>query len=237
MRAYLDESYNDQKFFVGAAVAESHQWTKVEAALAKLRSQVADKFSLPRDVEFHAVEMFGGRKEWSPLRGKHREVAEIAEAILRSAQDAGVSYIVRGVDIEALNNRYSIPRHPHSVCLEHTLQRLETHAVFHRQSLGSLEITADDVDLRDELQSQFAGYQTVGTNSWFQDGKLKHLQSPIEFMDSRASAGLQVADVMVYLYRRNAVITEKHPAARRQMRRHMGYIDSQLVKGSGLWTP
>lgn len=237
MRAYLDESYNDQKYFVGAAVATAPQWATLEVSLNALRSQVAQEHGLPTDVEFHAVEMMGGRKEWAPLRGAHREVAGILAAILTLAKDSGVCYIARGVDIEALNRRYTFPKHPHSVCLEHVAQRLEKHAVYHSQPTQSLELIADYVDIRDELQSQFAGYQLSGTSSWFDDNKLEHLRAPIQFEDSRLVAGLQVADVFAYLYRRREVITESHPKAQKTMDRLMSLIEPRLINGSGTWTP
>lgn len=237
MRAYLDESYNDQKYFVGAAVATAPQWATLEASLNVLRSQVSRDYGLPADVEFHAVEMMGGRKEWAPLRGAHREVAGILAAILTFAKDSGVHYIIRGVDIEALNRRYASPKHPHSICLEHVAQRLEKHARYHSQPIQSLELIADNVDIREELQSQFAGYQLSGTSSWFNDNKLEHLRAPIRFEDSRLIAGLQVADIFAYLYRRREVITEKHPKSQKVMDRLMGLIDPLLINGSGTWTP
>lgn len=237
MRAYLDESYNAEKFFVAAAAATKQQWTTVETHVDVLRAQVLRDHGLPADVEFHAVEMFGGRREWSPMRGKHTEVSGIAKALLEIAQDAGVRYFIRGVDITALNRRYAFPRHPHSVCLEHVLQHLEKCAAFHQLPAGSVQLVADDVDLRDELQTQFEGYQTRGAGSWFRSNNLEHLQAPIEFRDSREYAGLQVVDFVAYLYRRRAVVIERHPKAQKSMERLMEIVDAGTVAGSGIWIP
>ncbi|RLP11513.1 DUF3800 domain-containing protein [Propionibacterium australiense] len=195
--AYIDESYTAVVYFVGAAVAADVSWTAFTADLALLQTKVSAQFGLPSDVEFHAAQMFGGRGEWRPLRGRHREVGEIVSTILRHAEQHDIRYFVRGVDIPALKQRYSIPRHPHSVALEHVLQRLERHGAYLRLPPHAIRVVADEVDLSSELQSQFAGYQQYGTHSRYYDNRLEHLISPMDFHDSRTEFGLQLIDIVV----------------------------------------
>jgi len=234
--AYLDESYTDTLYFVGAAVAGAASWAAFTKDLSELRSSVSTRFALPTDVEFHAAQMFGGRNEWKPLKGKHREVGEITSHILWSARRRGIQYIVRGVDITALNRRYLMPHHPHSVALEHVLQRLEKHGAYLKLPPKTIRVIADEMDLADELQAQFAGYQQYGTHSRYDDNKLEHLISPMEFLDSRAEAGLQLIDIVVYLYRRREAVVNQHRKAAALQRRLMKPIDASMIT-HGTWVP
>lgn len=185
--AYLDESYNDTYYYVGAAVGSKAAWDEVGTQLRRIRDQAVTDYELAPDAELHAVQIMGGRKEWSNLRGRHREAADILARSLEAARDADIKYVFRGVHMHQLRQRYTMPDHPHSVALEHTLQRLEQHA----RVLGLQEqvrLVADMIDIRSELQSQFTGYQQAGTRSLWSN-KLNHLASSIEFQDSRSNWG------------------------------------------------
>lgn len=232
--AYLDESYNDTYYYVGAVVGSKAAWDEVGTQLRRIRDQAVTDYELAPDAELHAVQIMGGRKEWSNLRGRHREAADILARSLEAARDADIKYVFRGVHMHQLRQRYTMPDHPHSVALEHTLQRLEQHA----RVLGLQEqvrLVADMIDIRSELQSQFTGYQQAGTRSLWSN-KLNHLASSIEFQDSRSNWGLQSIDIAVYLYRRACVQKETHPAAARTQKRLMGILKTTTVQ-HGTWFP
>lgn len=233
--AYIDESYNDTYYFVGAAVGSESSWAAVAEELEKLRGWAIREYGLREDVEFHGALIMGGKHEWEALRGKHREAADVMAKVLRIAADAGVQYVFRGVHMPGLTQRYMMPDHPHAVVLEHTFQRLENYAL-KLQLREPVRLVADMIDIRDELQSQFSGYQQLGTRSRWNRSKLDHLAYPIEFRDSRATPGLQVIDVAVYLYRRSCVLVEKHPAAIRTQRRLLKILTSSTL-AEGTWYP
>ncbi len=108
--AYVDESYNQDFYFIGAAVTTQEKWEQLEKAYAALRTQIAADHGVPADVEFHGHELMGGAGEWSPLRGKHREAAESMRAALRIAQDAEVRYLFRGRGREPPEHSIQISR-------------------------------------------------------------------------------------------------------------------------------
>ncbi|WP_298712838.1 DUF3800 domain-containing protein [uncultured Micrococcus sp.] len=235
--AYLDESYTADFFYVGAATAPPDAWQRVAEDLNVFRIGLQEMYDLPEDIEFHATDIFGGRKDWSSFRGKHGEAAGVVSAVLKIANARGVRYTVRGVDIKRLDARYGAgTRIPHVECLEHTLQRLDKHGEYHQMAKGSIALVADEVDLSNELQHQFAGYQQFGTRGYF-PRDLSYLQPEIDFRDSKTEAGLQVADVMVYMYRRRYAHTETNPAAAKAVDKIMKVIYRRIINGHGCWTP
>ena len=103
--AYVDESYDQDTYFIGAAVAEEATWELVEQRFDAVRQRTASQHTVPVDAEFHGYELMAGRGDWSALRGKHHEAAGIYAAVLRASLDASVRYLFRGVDVRRLNAR------------------------------------------------------------------------------------------------------------------------------------
>ena len=101
--AYVDESYDRDFYYIAAAIARQDVWDELERVLEELRARTAQLHWLLVDVELHGHDIMGGKGEWNPLRGKHREAAGIYAAALTAARDAGVKYVFRGVDITRLN--------------------------------------------------------------------------------------------------------------------------------------
>lgn len=233
--AYFDESYTQELFFLGCAVAEEENWERVDQKLIQLLDQQKKCYDLPEEAELHAHEILGGAGKWKPLRGKHREAGNIIKRALTILREEDVKLIFRGIDIARLNARYKYPLPPHALALQHTLERLNEYAKRTGQKEPVL-LYADVVDIKDELQAQFAGYQKHPTGG---DGanRLEHLAPRIQFFDSRLMPGLQAVDIAVYLYRRFQVVPqENHPKAQRT-REHMEAQLKEMTVHEWIWKP
>lgn len=209
--AYVDESYDQDTYFIGAAVAEEATWELVEQSFDAVRQRTASQHTVPVDAEFHGYELMAGRGDWSALRGKHHEAAGIYAAVLRASLDASVRYLFRGVDVRRLNARYAYPRPPHSVVLSHLLERLNDFSRTHGGGRQTI-VVADEVANQEEHQAQFAGYQRIGTDG-YRSSRLENISSPINFADSRFTPGLQAVDMATYIHRRAETVIEQHPKA------------------------
>ncbi len=221
--AYLDESYNRDFYFIGAAIADVTAWERVEESYDAIRVATRRNHDVPDAAEFHGHELMGGKGDWGALRGKHREAAGIYAAVLRANRDAGVRYIFRGVDVARLNARYSYPDPPHTVVLGHLLERINDYARLN--SFGTQVIViADEIATQEEHQDQFRAYQQLGTGG-YRSSRLGHISAPINFASSRLTPGLQAVDMATYIHRRAATPDiEQHPKAQAVTGRLTGII-------------
>ncbi len=232
--AYIDESYNKDHYYIAAAVAPQSAWDRVDEGLSRIRETTSQLHGTPPDAEFHGHELMGGSGEWKPLRGKHREAAGIYRAALHVAQDAGVVYLFRGLDINRLNARYSYPDQPHSIVFSHLLERIDDYA----RRTGETDpviVVADEIATQDVHKKQFESYQLIGTPG-YRSSQLTRISAPINFASSRSSGGLQIADLAAYVHHRRNTVVEKHPAAAATMRRLTAQIDPSTTH-NWTWVP
>lgn len=232
--AYVDESYDPDFYFIGAAVAEESQWEDVESRLASIRATTAALHGTDTGIEFHGNEMMGGQKNWCALRGKHRETAGIYRAVLRAAREAGVRYVFRGLDITRLHARYRYPRLPHSIVLAQVLERIDDYTA-HVNDPNETIVVADQVGGQGKYAAEFAGYQEHGTGG-YRPSRLSRISSPINFCSSAATDGLQVADLAIYLHYRQQRVVNQHPEARRTLRRLWQEVEPAIIE-QGIWLP
>ncbi|PZF10031.1 hypothetical protein DEJ25_13270 [Curtobacterium sp. MCPF17_011] len=209
--AYVDESYDKDFYFIGAAVGTQEQWDRVEAAFDAIRNIAAELHGTPSDAELHGHELMGGKGPWRSLRGKHREAAGIYLTALRAARSVGIRYLFRGVDVGRLNARYSYPDPPHDVTLGHLLERIEDYTIGRKQTEQTI-VVADEIATQTEHQRAFAGYQRFGT-AGYRSSRLNWISAPINFASSKGSDGLQAVDLATYVYFRSQRIRSPHPKA------------------------
>ncbi len=225
--AYVDESYDRDFYFVGAAIAEYDVWTDLASRYEAIRLTTRALHNVDAAAEFHGHELMGGAGDWKSLRGKHREAAGIYAAALRAAQEAGVSYLFRGVDVQRLNARYAYPRQPHDVAFSHLLERIDEYTDAHGHGEQTIVI-ADEIATQEQHQAEFVGYQRDGT-SGYRSTRLEHISAPINFASSKLTPGLQAADMAVYLHRRRSTTVETHPQAQRVMTRLIDIVDASTA--------
>lgn len=232
--AYLDESYDQDQYFIGAAVADMSAWEQVEDGFAKLRALNNGLHGTSLTAEFHGHCIMGGRDDWKVLRGKHREAAALYESALRIARDAGVKYMLRGVDVARLNARYRYPEHPHKVVLGHLLERINEYCVQTAQADRCIVI-ADEVSGQEQYRRHFEEYQLIGTPG-YRSSRLARIDAPIQFARSDLVDGLQTADLAVYLHRRMRVVQTANPRALKVQRR-LWTLLRESIHHHGDWRP
>lgn len=232
--AYVDESYDRDYYFLGAAIASYEAWDALASRYDAVRAATAERHHIPADAEFHGHEIMGGTGDWSAFRGKHREAVGVYVAALRAARDCGVRYLFRGLDISRLHARYAYPHQPHDIVFSHLLERIDEYTAKTHQTEQTI-VVADQIATQEDHKAQFIGYQQDGT-AGYRPSKLERISAPINFADSRQTPGLQAADLAVYIHRRRSTMREKHPQARRSMARIINLIDP-TTEHSWTWKP
>ncbi|MGN8048231.1 DUF3800 domain-containing protein [Curtobacterium sp. 22159] len=232
--AYVDESYDRDHYFIGAALATFEQWEAVSERFATIRQRTAREHGTSEQIEFHGHELMGGTGPWRNLRGRHREAAGVSTAVLGAAAEVGVRYIFRGVDVARLKARFRYPRTPHSVVFGHLLEQIDGYVAVNDPDEQAI-VVADEIATQAEHQRAFAGYQEFGTTSE-RPSRLAHISAPINFASSRLSDGLQSVDMAVYVHFRRQRVQNPHPAARRTLERQWRLI-APAVAHDEHWVP
>lgn len=232
--AYVDESYDQEFFYIGAALATPAQWERIAVELDTVREQTAELHGTPRNAELHGHELMGGKGCWKPLRGKHREAAGIYVRALTIARQHGVRYIFRGLDVRRLNSRYKYPHPPYTVVLSHLLERINEQTCREGHKEPTL-VVADQITDEAVQQAKYLSYREDGTPG-YRSSKLDKLDAPISFCDSSATDGLQIADLAIYAHRRRERTPLQDPRAVKTLRRICNQIDPS-TRYAGTWQP
>jgi hypothetical protein len=119
---------------------------------------------------------------------------DVVEAV--AAQDVRV--IARAMDVVGQRARYRASEPPHSVVLQHLLERVDECAT----RLGDYALViADEVDGQAEHRAELSSYREVGTTG-YRHRRLTRIVDTLHFAPSHASRPVQAADVIAFLYRR-----------------------------------
>lgn len=172
-----------------AAVALTDELDRVATAAAKA-------YGVVPGVELRGHEIFHGRGAWSgvPIRARVGVFDDVVEAV--AAQDVHV--IARAMDVVGQRVRYPVPDQPHSVVLQHLLERVDECAT----NLGDYALViADEVDGQAKHRADLSNYREVGT-AGYRHRKLTRIVDTLHFAPSHASRLVQAADVITFLYRR-----------------------------------
>jgi len=109
-----------------------------------------------------------------------------------------VQIMIRGVHVPRLLERYVMPDHPHTVVLQHLLERIDEYAA--REDQPTLVI-ADEIDREREYRRDLWRYQRQSTPGW-RSRRLTNIVDTIYFAPSEASRLVQAADMIAYLHGR-----------------------------------
>lgn len=210
--AYLDESYTQERYYMGALLVPEESAISLTAALDDIVTTVTRHCpELSPEAELHAYELTGGKGDWVPTKQMLRLRIGVYRDALRAIADHDAKLIMRGVDIPRLNERYAAPDHPHSVVLMHLIERVNDHAELRGERVLMI---ADEIDQEDEHRRSLWQLQRTGTWGW-RARPIEMIVDTLHFAPSKASRLLQAADLAVYLYRRRRTHTETDGRAER----------------------
>ena len=142
-----------------------------------------------------------------PVRARIGVFDDVVEAV--AGQDVRV--ILRAMDVVGQRARYHRPDPPHTVVLQHLLERIDECVT----GLGEYALViADEVDAQARHRADLSSYREAGT-AGYRSRKLTRIVDTLHFAPSSASRLVQAADVIAFLYRRVFTVQETDERSRK----------------------
>jgi Protein of unknown function (DUF3800) len=204
--AFADESYSENFYFMGGVIVTTTQLKAIEISLSKLIENIRAERSLDTsiNIEIHGSDLFSGFKDWYFLRNEPRLRNWVAFKVLEIAIENGAKFVIQGIDSSRLRERYSEPLPPHVLTHKYLLERID-------EALEILESYALVINDNRTNQTEHNYYRN-NFHSLIKKGsdgnfprKINHLVDTLYFVDSKHSRGIQLADLVTYVYRRRFV--------------------------------
>lgn len=218
---FVDESYQQDHYYVAGVLVDEKQSENLEASLEDLAEKVRQRNGWSAPPEFHGHALMNGLGDWASLNGKFGACVSIYQKVLHVIQNSGAHVYLEGVDVNRLNARYKYPDSPHEVVLRHMLERVNEACALRGHFF---KVVADRVPQQDHFNEAVQRFVQNGTPG-YRSQKLHCIEGDIEFVDSRESRGVQAADMSVYVLRRHREDTTSGKSARK--------VNARLVKALG----
>jgi len=134
----------------------------------------------------------------------------VFDDVVEAVAGQNVTVIARAMDLVGQRSRYTFPDPPHSVVLQHLLERVDE-CVTERGDYAL--VIADEVDGQAQHRADLSSYREVGTRG-YRHRKLTRIVDTLHFAPSHASRLVQAVDVITFLFRRVFTHTESDRRSR-----------------------
>jgi hypothetical protein len=232
--SFFDESYFEDAYFISALLVPEESVPGLNEGVGRLLDSYSSYLD-PLPPELHAHELMSGAGPWKPIAQNTRLKIRLLRRILQLVASIPMAVIfTEGTDVARLNARYSYPEKPHAITLRYLLEVMDRWGV---ASGAEISLIADDHPTKGDHQLELRRYQEVGTGA-YSPRVLTSLNGPIDFVDSRDSPGVQLADTIVYLFRRREYLirTGANPKSIQTVADLLKIVRPQ-VKRFRLWAP
>lgn len=229
---YLDESYTKDRFYIAALGCPDEFAIPLAAELDQVVQDAASAYAVSPTAELHGYALFNGKEDWEDLGPQVRARIGIYDKAMEAIGRQPVKIFLCGVDIPALRRRYAHPKPPHTVVLQHVLERVNNQA---RTVPERVLFIADEVAEADSHRQALIEYRRSGTPGYL-SSTLGQVVDTIHFVPSHTSRLLQAADLIAFLHRRRQTHTQTDQRAARANERIWGHVAPRVVH-ERLWVP
>jgi len=231
--AYLDESSTKTHYFIGALVVDESAAVAIHLGLDGVARAAGNAMpGAPDPLELHAYPMFHFKGEWAAFIPTPRAGIAVYNQAVKVIARTGVHFLNRGVtNLAAIQRRDADPCPPHSIALQHTLERLDRLGA----QLGEqILVICDDISDPNLHRASLRSYQLHGTPG-YRSSRLPHILDTVHFAPSKHSRLLQAVDLVTFMHQRRFI-----NANAREMRIWNGMHQRLATAGclmasSGVW--
>ena len=212
--AYVDESYDAKwpVYWIAALVCPERVVGPLAAGLDAVVEKAAGSYSgIGAAAELHGHALLHGKDDWKPMAPMVRARIGVYNDAFDVIASHDVQVMIRGVHVPALKRRYVNPHHPHTVVLQHLLERVDIYAEAEGQPTL---VIADEVDRANEYRRDLWRYQRQSTPGYL-SRRLTSIVDTIHFAPSHASRLVQAADLIAYLHGRITSGADRDERAKR----------------------
>lgn len=232
--AYIDESYDQEHYYLGAVLMTSAQLAQFDVTVADWCSaEVSPLHGVHEEVEFHAHRLMQGGDPWSVMKGNVGAAEKLYRQFLRHLVASGARIYVEGVDVRRLNARYRYPDPPYEVTLRHLLEKLDRYACPLEEQVY---VVADEVGRSESYTQTIKQYTQTGTPG-YRSSKLTSIEQPIRFRSSEDDRGIQAADMVAYIARRHLNPPATQSKRAKRLARSLFHELSGGLASQRLWLP
>ncbi|GAA4917696.1 DUF3800 domain-containing protein [Stackebrandtia albiflava] len=228
--AYVDESYSSDWYFMAAILCDGPAAIALTASLDAVVDKAVASFGVREDAELHGYELFQGYDCWQGLPPRAR--ISVYNDTFQAIADYSTGVILRGVDAAGLRKRYVEPSTPHSIVLQHLLERIDVLAT---EWCQYALVIADEVDGQAQHRTNLNLYQR-GRTPGYRSRKLTRIVDTLHFAPSHASRLVQAADMVAFLHRRIQTHTESNDRATNANQRLWGRLAPKIIHNH-CWRP
>lgn len=227
---YVDESYTDRWYWIGALLVPDTVAIPLSTALDEVVLDAAKAYGVAAESELHGYDLFQGRAPWTGLPPRAR--IAVYNAGLKAIGAHDVTIILRGVDRRGLARRYINPKPAHEVVLSHLLERVDGYAAM-REELAL--VIADEVDNPAIHRSDLSRYRIDGTGG-YRSRRVTRIVDTLHFAPSHASRLVQAVDLVTFLFRRMATGLAADPREAATNERLWSWVEPRRYH-SWCWSP
>ncbi|WP_139186289.1 DUF3800 domain-containing protein [Arthrobacter subterraneus] len=232
---FIDESARGQKYYyMGALLVGSQAAVQIEKSFDQIGAMVASQVrGFDPKTELHAYELFQGKALWKDVPVSLRVKASRLAA--KSLHQAGAKFVFRGIDVPALERKYSKPHEPHALALCHALESVQNVINWDYNNEEFALVLADEHHSAPDSRSRFGNLKN-GALEGFTKVPLHNFLDTIYFGPSHHSRLLQAADIATFFTNRYMTVEENHPVARTAMASIQTSLMS-ITRYKYIWSP
>ncbi len=208
--AYIDESYTDAYYFIGAVIVDDGTAPALDRALDEVAEAARTTHlpSVPGPLELHGYPLFQGKGEWAAIKEKTRARIAVYEDCMRAIGQQDVQVFLHGLDRRSHRAHYGASAWPaHEVILPRLLERLND---FGRDMREQILVIADEVDDPERHRLDLHQAKLHGTPG-YRSSRLENILDTLHFAPSHHSRLIQAADLVTFLHRRHRTKTNPDP--------------------------
>lgn len=232
LRLFVDESYHKDHYYIAGILADDRAESELNRRLNGFAASLAEELGLESLPEFHAHELMNAQGDWISLEKDASKRIAILRRLAIEVAESGALAIVEGVDVDRLNARYKYPDSPYEIALRHMLERVDDRC---NRRGNDCQVYADMIDRKEDFVEAIAGYTRVGTPG-YRSSKLTRIEQPINYIDSKDNYGIQAADLVAYVVRRDREHKTGSKSAIRANRRIRKILDP-IIWHERKWIP
>jgi hypothetical protein len=221
--AYIDESYSDAFYFIGAVVVGDKSAPALDRALDDVaeHARATHMPDISGPLELHGHPMFHGKGDWVPIQKKIRARIAVYEQAMQAIGREDVHIFLHGLDRRAHHSFYGERARPeHDVVLPRLLERLND---FGYGLDEQILVIADEIDEPDRHRLDLQQFKRRGT-SGHRSSRLENILDTLHFAPSHHSRLIQAADLVIFLHHRRITAVNADPRQAAAVARIWGNI-------------